>query len=250
MSWQPHQAEPRFPYRHPPVRSADLGAPTGESAVRPLLSPLPTPRSPSTHVTDATLDACGGLRGHRDADARHRRREHGPVAHRRGPRHGPLRPAVGRRRLHARAGQRRADGRLARRPPRPPPPLHHRPLDLHRRLRPLRPGDRHRLPQLRPRGPGHRRRDHVRGLAGAARPGVPVPEGARRRARRLRRHDRRVVRGRPADRRPAHERPRLAVDLPDQHPDRHRLPRHHRAGSWRSRATRPPTASTGPARSR
>ena len=31
----------------------------------------------------------------------------------------------------------------------------------------------------------------------------------------------------PLDRRPAHQRPRLAVDLPDQHPDRHRLPRHH-----------------------
>ena len=49
--------------------------------------------------------------------------------------------------------------------------------------------------------------------------------GARRRARRLRRHDRRLVRDRPAGRRRAHQRPRLAVDLPRQHPDRHRLPR-------------------------
>ena len=60
------------------------------------------------------------------------------------------------------------------------------------------------------------------GLARAARPRVPGPRGARRRARRLRRHDRRLVRGRPARRRRAHERPRLAVDLPRQPADRHR----------------------------
>ena len=89
--------------------------------------------------THPTLDPRGGLRRHDDADARHRRGEHGPLAHRRGPGHGPERPAVGRRRLHARAGERRADRRLARRPPRPPPPLHDRPLALHRRLGCLRP---------------------------------------------------------------------------------------------------------------
>ena len=49
---------------------------------------------------------------------------------------------------------------------------------LHRRLRPLRAGDGHRLPQLRPRGPGHRRRDHVRGLARAARQAFPTRRSA------------------------------------------------------------------------
>ena len=45
------------------------------------------------------------------------------------------RPAVGRRRLHAGARLDGAHRRLARRPLRPPPPLHGRPGRLHRRLR-------------------------------------------------------------------------------------------------------------------
>ena len=53
----------------------------------------------------------------------------------------------------------------------------------------LAPG--HRDAQHHARRPGHRRRDHVRGLARAARPRLPGRKGARRRPGRLRRHDRR-----------------------------------------------------------
>ena len=48
------------------------------------------------------------------------------------------------------------------------------------------------VPDPRPRGPGDRRRDHVRDLAGAARAGVPRPR-ARHRVRRLGRDDRRLL---------------------------------------------------------
>ena len=100
-----------------------------------------------------------------------------------------------------------------------------------------------------PRRAGHRRRDHVRHLAGAARERLSRRARARRRARRLRRDDRRRLRRRPARRRRAHQRPRLALDLPRQHPDRPRAASSRRARTCRSRATPPPTASTGPARS-
>ena len=46
-------------------------------------------------------------------------------------------------------------------------------VDLHRRLALLRARDRLALPGDRARRPGRRRRDHVRDLAGAARPGLP-----------------------------------------------------------------------------
>ena len=87
--------------------------------------------------------------------------------------------------------------------------------------------DRHRLPRRRARRAGHRRGGDVRRLAGAAGQRLPGHEGARRRAGRLRRHDRRLVRHRPARRRRADQRPGLAVDLPHQHPDRHLLPVGH-----------------------
>ena len=201
-----------------------------------------------------TLDAGGGLRGHRDADARHRRREHGPVAHRRGPRHGPRRPAVGRRRLHARARQRRPDRRRARRSSRTAAAVHHRARHLHARLGGLRARAGHRDAELGPRRAGHRRGDHVRGLARAARPRLPRRPRAGRRAGRVRRRDRRLVRDRPARRRAAHQRPRLAVDLPRQRPDRPVLPVDHahvrrgvaRPERARRRLARPDRAHRGP----
>ena len=196
------------------------------------------------------LDARRGLRRHGDAHARHRRRQHRPLAHRRRPRHGPQRTAVGRRRLHARARLGRPDRGLAGRPLRPPAPVHHRPRRLHRRLRGVRGLDRHRLPRRRPRRAGHRRRGHVRRLAGPAGQRLPGHEGARRGAGRLRRHHRRLVRRRPARRRRADQRPGLAVDLPDQHPDRASSACGSRAPRSRSRAIPPRRPSTCPARSR
>ena len=76
------------------------------------------------HDSHPALDARRGLRGDGHAHARHRGGQHRAVGHRRRPRHRPLGPAVGRRRLHASA---RGDGhhrRLARRPLRPPPAVH------------------------------------------------------------------------------------------------------------------------------
>ena len=70
------------------------------------------------------------------------------------------------------------------------------------------------------------------------------------RARRLRRDDRRFVRRRAARRRPADVGHRLAVGLPDQHPDRDLRAVDHVRRRSRSRATRTRAASTGRARSR
>ena len=193
----------RRPRAGPRVGTRFRGFPdAGAGAADAMLHRPPPPLTPSGDLDEhPTLDAGRGLCGHRHAHARHRRGEHGAVPHRRGPRHGPERPAVGRRRVHARARQRRADGRRARRSPRPPAAVHLRPGHLHRRFAGLRPGAGHRDAQLRARRAGRRRRDHVRRLAGAARPRLPEPARARRRAGRLRRGDRRLVRGRPARRR-------------------------------------------------
>ena len=76
-------------------------------------------------------------------------------------------------------------------------------------------------PDRRPRRAGCRRRDHVRGLAGAARERVPRPR-PRHGLRDLGRDDRRGRRDRPARRRRPHRVGRLALDLLRQHPDRHR----------------------------
>ena len=106
--------------------------------------------------------------------------------------------------------------------------------------RPVRAASRHRDPQQRARRAGRRRGDHVRRLAGDPRQRVPGREGAGRRAGRLRRDDRRLVRHRPARRRRAHQRPGLAVDLPRQHPDRRCSACGSPAARSRSRATRTP----------
>ena len=125
---------------------------------------------------------------------------------------------------------------------------------VHGQLARLCRGRRHRRAQRDARRAGRRRGDHVRRLAGAARRRLSGPAPARRRAGRLRRHDRRRVRGRAARRRRAHQRPRLALDLPHQPPDRPALHRGHprlRAGVARpgrppDRLARPDHADRGP----
>ena len=143
------------------------------------------------------------------------------------PRRQLHRPAVGDRRLRALARGAGPDRGLARRPARPPPRLRDRPRDLLPRLAALRAGPRPDLPQPRPRPAGNRRRDHVRRLPRPRRPGVPGGPGARDGDGHLRRDDRDRRRDRPAGRRPAHRRARLAVGLPGQRPDRHRRDRRH-----------------------
>ena len=193
---------------------------------------MPPHSSPTTsrrHHLDhhPALDPRRRLCGHGHAHAGHRGRQHRAVRHRRRPQHGPLGPAVGRRRLHARARRGRADRRFAGRPLRSSPALHHRSFDLHRHVARVCGGDGHRDAQLRARRPGRRRGDHVRRLARAARAGVPERAGARQGVRRLRRLDRRRLRHRPARRRRAHQRPRLALDLPRQPAARPHLPGDH-----------------------
>ena len=90
-------------------------------------------------------------------------------------------------------------------------------------------------------GPGDRRRDHVRDLAGAARPGVPRAR-ARHRARGVGSDDRRGRRRRAAARRRAHRGLRLVLDLLHQRPDR---PRRGGADDAHGRPSRAiPTQST------
>ena len=209
----------------------------GAAATIPVRRSPPHPnRSSPTHA-NPTLDAHRGLCGHGDAHAGHRGRQHGALEHLRRPGHRPHRPAVGRGRLHAGARLRRADGRLARRPARPPQAVHDRPVDLHPRLARLCRGAGHHVPQRHARRAGRRRGDHVRRLARAARERVSRHPRPRRRARRLRGDDRRRVRRRAARRRRADLRPGLALDLPRQPADRHRLHRHH--ARLRRRVARP-----------
>ena len=168
---------------------------------------------------------------------------------RRRPRHRPQRPAVGRRRLHARARRDRADRGLARRPLRPPPPLHGRPRRSSRVASPLcaAAGDIASLDAARA----------VQGIGAAMMFAVSLAiladafPDAKERAGALAAYGATIgalVRRRPARRRRAHQRPRLAVDLPHQPPAR-------RSPAWRSparrrasRATRARRASTRPAR--
>ena len=74
------------------------------------------------------------LHGDVHAAARHHDRERRAALDRARPRRRPHRPAVGDRRLRAHARRAAADGRLARRPGRPPARVRDRPRHLHRRL--------------------------------------------------------------------------------------------------------------------
>ena len=173
------------------------------------------------------MDPRRRLRGDVHASSRHHGRQHGAAGDPEGPRRQLLRPAVGDRRLRALARRPRAHGRLARRPPRPPPRLRDRAGGLLARLAALRAGARPDLPQSRPCPAGRRRRDHVRRLPGPGRPGVPGRPRARHGDGHLRCHDRHRRGDRAAGRRLAHRRPRLAVGLPDQRADRRRRDRRH-----------------------
>ena len=168
------------------------------------------------------VDLDRGERGDVHAPARHHRREHGASGDRGGPRRELLRPAVGDRRLHADARRVRAHRRLARRPARAQARLRLGHRDLHALVAARRPGHRSHLPEPRARGPGHRRRDPVRGVARAARAGVRRRQGARQRARGLRRHHRRGGCDWPARGRRHRRQPRLGVGLLPQRADRHR----------------------------
>src|SRR4029077_18880954 len=102
----------------------------------------------------------------------------------------------------------------------PPPRVRDRPRDLLPRLAALCPLPRSDLPQPRPGPAGRRRRDHVRRLPRPGRPGVPQRPRTRDGDGDLRRHHRHRRGDRPAGRRPADRRFRLAVGLPAQRADR------------------------------
>ena len=89
-----------------------------------------------------------------------------------------------------------------------------------------------------------RRGAHVRGLAGRALARVPAPRAAHAGARRLRRDDGRLVRGRAARGRCADLRPGLALDLPHQPPARAGLPVDR--APLRRRVAGPARAARGP----
>ena len=167
------------------------------------------------------------LPGHRHAHARHRRGQHGRVAHRLRPALELHRAAMGHRRLHAEPGHRRAQLRLAGRPRRPPPHLRRRDGRLHPLLAGLRAGRIDPRPRRGPRRAGHRGRRHVRHLAGDPVGRLPRAGRARDGVRRLRRGHRRLLRRRPADRRRADQRLRLALRIPRQRAPRRARPAGH-----------------------
>ena len=161
------------------------------------------------------LDARRGVCRHGDAHARHRGGQHRPLPDRRGPRRRPQRPAVGRRRLHARARRDRADLRLARRPLRSSPAVR----------RAASPSSPSLLPPV-PRPRASKRSSRLAPCRASARRSCSPSRspcspnafpGAKERAGALAAYgaaDRRLVRRRPARRRRADQRPGLAVDLP------------------------------------
>src|SRR5829696_5127257 len=165
------------------------------------------------------VDPAGRHDGDVHVAARHHRRQRGASVDSRRSRRELHRPAVGDRRLRAdprRAGPHR---RLARRPAGPPPGVRRRARDLLRGLAALRAVARSDLPEPLPRAPGRWRGDHVRRLAGAARPGVPGGPRARHRDGHLRRLNRHRRGSRAADRRRPHGLARLGIDLLPERPD-------------------------------
>ena len=166
-------------------------------------------------------DSRGSQRRGLHAPARHHRGEHRAAEHPRGPRRKLHRPPVGCGRLHAHARRVRSGRGISGRPPWPPSCVRVGAWDLHSRLR-VRGGiARPNLAQPVPRGAGHRRCDHVRGLARPDRAGVQG-QGARDGDRPVRRDDRhsrghRAARGRRADRRH-----RLAIGVRAERADRDR----------------------------
>src|SRR5919204_386620 len=182
-------------YTEPPPAGLELAEP-GEQVVG-LISTAKTPEGrtenkgllskPLFHgphirqkLNDSPDHPRGGLPRDGDADARHRRRQHGSVEHLRRPPHEPERAPVGDRRLHPRARHRGAHVRFARRPPRPQEGVPRRPRGVHGVVARVRAVGKHRDARRRTRGAGTRRRRDVRGVAGAACPRVPRHEGTRR----------------------------------------------------------------------
>ena len=175
------------------------------------------------------------------AHARHRRREHGAAEDRVRPRRRHRRDPVGRRRVHARARGDRAHRRIDRRPLRAAPAVHHRPRRLHSGVALVRSRDQHRDARHGPGRAGPRRGRPLRHVARPARRRVPGVEGPLQGARDLRRHDRRLLRRRPGDRRGDDLVRRLALGLLRERPggDRHDR-RHLPLGARVARPERPP----------
>ena len=173
------------------------------------------------------VDTDRGERGDVHAPARHNGRQRGAALDPQGSRRHLRRPAVGGRRLRADPRCACADGRLAGRQAGSPPAVRRRASDLLRGVAALRAGARSDLAQPGARAAGRRRRGDVCGLARPGRAGVPRRARARHRDGALRRHDRCRGGDRPARRRRAHRRVRVAVDLLSERPDRRRGARHH-----------------------
>jgi hypothetical protein len=156
---------------------------------------------------------------HFHAPAGHHDRQRRAAGHPEGAPHVLHRPAVGRRRLRADARDLHAERRLARRPAGPEAGLHRGRHPVHVRVSRVRRRPVAARPEPRPRRAGHRRGDHVRGLARDPVAGVPRAR-ARNGVRDLGRDDRRGGGDRAARRRRAHHVGRLALDLLRQPPDR------------------------------
>ena len=218
----------RVPHRHP--RGPLLGS-RGDRSRKPVARSRP--RLP------------GAVHGHPRRDDRERRAADDPD----GSRHDGHEPAVDRQRLHADLRRLPAPRRSRGRPRRAQEGLPHRPRAVHLRLTALCSRDGIDVADHESRPAGPRRRARLTGSAldrdGDLQGRGGPDEGARRlvgdRGRRRRR--------RPAARRHPRRDPLVALDLPRQHPGRHRRVRALAEATCPSRATSTPTRpSTSPAR--
>ena len=204
----------------PAAPPAPAAGPVATAPAAPSAAPLPPPDRHDPHrPDDGHVPRRPGPDDRRGGDAHHRRRPRGPGA-----------PGLGHDGLPHHRDHRHAALRQARRHLRAQEALHHRDLDLHRRLGAVYLRDVDGDPRALPRGAGPRRRwpvlagagDHRRHRAAPRAREVPglLPRRLRHRLGARPGH-RRLLR-RPGDH-PRHR--RLALGLPRQRADRHRRPR-------------------------
>ena len=193
-----------------------------------------------------TSDSAGSMREHRDAHARHRRRQHRPAVDRIRSRYRSQRPAMGDRRVHAGIGDGGSQRRIVGRPTGSTPCFRHRHSVVHHGISVLRSGAEHLGARPRAGRSGYRRCRTLRLLTCLA--GGRVREGspARDCSGCIRRHDRGRVCRRPTGGRVAHRVVGLARNLFDQRSDR--VDHTGDDGAVGSRVTRSSTSPRGRAR--
>ncbi len=183
------------------------------------------------------MDADRRLGGHVHAAAGPQHRDRRAAVDPTRARRHAVRSAVGHRRLRAQSGGAAFDRGRPRRPAGPTEDLCGRHRDLHHRVAAVRRRIEHAVPHARPRGPGHRRRDHVLDFAGAARQRVQGPR-PRHRVRRVGRNRGHCGSHRPGARGRYHLGALVALDLSRKRAAGRRDPRRDAAARGRVAGSR------------